>query len=74
METAQRVTVTRPVADGERNNWLGRAAEPGERFTIFAGATYGSCDEEAGIVLTESDDPAQGPYFEFPRDAVRGEG
>lgn len=61
--------VTRFVPGNEPGNFLGRDVNPGEVFWTFDGVTYGSCDEETGIVLIESSF-AKGPFFEFPRDAV----
>lgn len=62
--------VTRPVGIDERHNYLGRAAEAGERFTVCTVATYGSVNTDGGIALSEQADGGY-PFFEFPLDAVR---
>lgn len=64
-------TVTRDVAEDEAHNYLGRAAHVGESFYAFTGITWGAVDWDAGLALCE--DP-RGPFFEFPRDAVRPPG
>jgi hypothetical protein len=62
--------VTRPVGHHERYNYLGRAAEVGERFFVCTRPTYGSVDTDHGIALTEQAD-GDFPFFEFPLDAVQ---
>jgi hypothetical protein len=64
----RQATVTRHVAADYPHNHLGRNAAEGEVFYVFTGPTYGAVDTEDGIALSER--PGEGPFFEFPRDAV----
>lgn len=64
--TPRQYRVTRDVPKDEPYNWAHRDVKAGEIFEAFTGPTYGSCDEEHGIVLTGE----QGAFFEFPLDAV----
>lgn len=63
------VTVTRDVPKSEPHNFLGRNAVKGETFFVFKGSTYGCVDTLYGVALSEHGEH-QGPFFEFPLDAV----
>lgn len=65
-----RAIVTRAVSKREANNFLGRAVSEGEQFYVFEGPTFGSCDTNNGIALSERG-ASEYPFFEFPRNAIR---
>jgi len=58
--------VTRDVGKHDPRNWLGRAVAAGGGFPEFQGCTYGSCDTETCVQLTNE----HGSFFDFPADAV----
>jgi hypothetical protein len=66
---AIRAVVTRDVSNDEPNNYYGQNVYAGAEFYTFHGATYGCVNDIEGIALSEM--PDMGPFFEFPRDAIR---
>jgi hypothetical protein len=64
------VVVTRPVRRDEEHNTSGEAWEEGDVLYEFHGATWGCVDTDGGVALSAF--PGQGPFFEFPADAVTG--
>jgi hypothetical protein len=62
--------VTRLVHPGEPNCTAGRDVLPGTVVFQFLGATWGCCDLENGIAVTDSPD-GHGEFYELPRTAVK---
>lgn len=67
------VTVTRFVAKDDPGNFVYRDVQPGEQFYVFRGNTYGCVNGAQGIALSEKG-AFQGPFFQFPLDAIQEEG
>lgn len=61
--------VTRDVGCRERHNCADRAVKAGETFYLYEGNTYGCIDRDGGIPVSLAED--EGPFFEFPSDAVK---
>ncbi len=53
------------------NNYSGEMIPANTVLTLFTGATYGVIGYE-GQAFTFSNNPAEGPFFELPRNYVSG--
>lgn len=64
---SRKLVVTRTVTT-EECCWLDRTFSPGDEIYEFNSATYGCINWNQGIAA--SLEPNEGPFFEFPLDAV----
>lgn len=64
--SARKLIVTRVVTPTECD-WLSKTYWTGDEIFEFNGATYGCINWAKGIAA--SDEPNEGPFFEFPSDA-----